>query len=498
MKKIELSKPLYNLSDTELLNKSIAIEGEKDFGRFIRRRIPLFMDGYRYASYAVAERWGVDIYFFEAGHEQVKPCYILNSVNTKAAEVWLKKMKEDPDFAQNLIDEVKNLVVTEKSFARSIPQGELSAEEAEEYLMKYLGWWVDFFEVAYLWFCVENMKEQFDIEIKENWKGSDEELKIFLEDVYRQMELPISSVEQRDLLKLAVLNGDNLETALVEHCEKYKHLSLRDIDDEYFDIEYYRSRVKSIQDPIEYQKQKDLLESADLEISEASELLKKTDIPEILKKKIEFVRWFMYLRTESIDNMTLVNKSFKSVLNSIVDKLNLPVDFVLHMTFEEIASSLKTGMLSVEKELILNRLNNGYAYLIAPNASYLVTGNDVDILHQLVIPKGNEEKVTELKGQVAFKGKVSGIARVILDRRHAGDLREGEILVTTMTTPDFVPAMKLSAGIITNEGGVLCHAAIMSREFKKPCIIGTKIATDAIKTGQKVTIDADKGIIILE
>lgn len=498
MKKIELSKPLYNLLDTELLEKDVALVKKEDFGRFIRRRIPLFMDGYRYAAYGVAKRWAVDICFFEAGHEQVKPCYISNAMNAKGAEAWLKRMNEDPTFTQKLVDEVKNIVVSSKSFAQSIPQRELSTEETEKYLMNHLDWWVNFFEVAFLWFGVENIKEKIDFEIKENWKADEEDLKNFFENVYRPMDLPLSSVEQRDLLKLSILSGDEFESELMAHCEKYKHLSLHNPDDEYFDIEYYRGRAKSLQGLIEYQKQKDLLESADSEISEASELLKRTNLPEILKERVEFVRWFMYLRTECVDHMMLANSAFKSVLNSLVQKLDLPVEAVLHMTYEEIVSSLRLAKLSVEKELIMERLNNGYAYLIAPNASYLVTGKDVDILHELVIPKRNEDKITELKGQIAFKGKVTGIARVILDRRQSKDLQEGEILVTTMTSPEFVPAMKLSGGIITNEGGILCHAAIMSRELRKPCIIGTKIATDAIKTGQKVTLDADRGVIILE
>lgn len=497
MNKTELSKPLYCL-ESESVEKDVAIAKEENFWRAIRRRIPLFMDGYRYATYAVKKRWGIDVCFFEAGHEQVKPCYISNSMNVKGAEVWLRMMNENPAFAQNLINEVKNIVVSEKKLAQSIPQRELTTEEAETYLMNHLDWWVTFFEVAFLWFCVENIKEKIDAEIKEKWKGSENELTSFFEDVYRPMDLPVSSVEQRDLLKLSVLSDDKFESALVTHCEKYKHLSLHNPDDEYFDLEYYRGRVKSLKDPNEYQKQKDLLESADQEIIEANELLKNAVLPDVLKERVEFVRWFMYLRTECVDHMMLVNSAFKSVLNALVKKLDLPVEAVLHMTYEEIISSLAQGKLSVKKELIMERLNNGYAYLIAPNASYLVTGKDVDILHELVIPKGNEEKITELKGQTAFKGKVSGIARVILDRRQSKDLQEGEILVTTMTSPEFVPAMKLSAGIITNEGGILCHAAIMSRELRKPCIIGTKTATDAIKTGQRVTLDADMGTITIE
>jgi pyruvate,water dikinase len=64
-----------------------------------------------------------------------------------------------------------------------------------------------------------------------------------------------------------------------------------------------------------------------------------------------------------------------------------------------------------------------------------------------------------------------------------------------MTSPDYVPAMKRAKAIITDEGGLLSHAAIMSREFGKPCIIGTKIATKILKDGMMVEVDADKGIV---
>ena len=64
-----------------------------------------------------------------------------------------------------------------------------------------------------------------------------------------------------------------------------------------------------------------------------------------------------------------------------------------------------------------------------------------------------------------------------------------------MTSPDFVPAMKISLGIITDEGGILCHAAIMSRELRKPCIIGTKIATQILHDGDLVEVDADHGVV---
>jgi phosphoenolpyruvate synthase/pyruvate phosphate dikinase len=69
-------------------------------------------------------------------------------------------------------------------------------------------------------------------------------------------------------------------------------------------------------------------------------------------------------------------------------------------------------------------------------------------------------------------------------------LLQGNILVCPMTLPDYVPAMKKARAIITNEGGITCHAAIISRELKIPCIVGTKIATQVLKDGDRVEVDA--------
>ncbi len=77
-------------------------------------------------------------------------------------------------------------------------------------------------------------------------------------------------------------------------------------------------------------------------------------------------------------------------------------------------------------------------------------------------------------------------------RRQIGDYH---ILVAPMTTPDFVPLMKRAGAIITDEGGLLCHASIVARELKKPCIVGTKIATQVLKDEDLVEVDATKGIV---
>lgn len=101
-----------------------------------------------------------------------------------------------------------------------------------------------------------------------------------------------------------------------------------------------------------------------------------------------------------------------------------------------------------------------------------------------------------IKGTVAFKARpITGIVRLVLSPKDINRFKPGEILVTPMTQPDFLPAMRLSKAIVTDEGGVTCHAAIVSRELKIPCVIGTKIATKALRDGDIIEVDSNSGSI---
>lgn len=113
-----------------------------------------------------------------------------------------------------------------------------------------------------------------------------------------------------------------------------------------------------------------------------------------------------------------------------------------------------------------------------------------------------DEKITDInikliKGKVAYSGFAKGFVRKIMGRDQIHLFKKGEILVSPMTTPDYLPAMKKASSFVTDEGGILCHAAIVARELKKPCIVGTKFATQILKDGDLVEVDADKGIVTI-
>jgi pyruvate,water dikinase len=99
------------------------------------------------------------------------------------------------------------------------------------------------------------------------------------------------------------------------------------------------------------------------------------------------------------------------------------------------------------------------------------------------------------RGLGAAPGIGKGKVKILAGPKEIGRMEKGEVLVTDMTTPDFVPAMKKATAIVTNSGGMTCHAAIVSREMGIPCIVGTKNATTILHEGQFVTVDASRGIV---
>ena len=105
------------------------------------------------------------------------------------------------------------------------------------------------------------------------------------------------------------------------------------------------------------------------------------------------------------------------------------------------------------------------------------------------------EDIRELEGQVACLGKAKGYAKIINSVAEMKKMRKGDILFSIATNPDIVQVMKLAAAIVTDQGGITSHAAIVSRELGTPCVIGTKIGTKVFKDGDLVEVDANKGVV---
>ena len=148
-------------------------------------------------------------------------------------------------------------------------------------------------------------------------------------------------------------------------------------------------------------------------------------------------------------------------------------------------------------------------YGVPQDVEWSIVGDDIYILQSRPIttigsPRSTKEPSSGgsgkiiIQGQGASPGIASGKVVIVKDIKDAGKVKEGDILVTKMTNPDMVPAMRRVAAIVTDEGGMTCHAAIVSRELGTPAVVGTRSATAVLKPGQMITVDGKAGTVILE
>jgi pyruvate,water dikinase len=170
-------------------------------------------------------------------------------------------------------------------------------------------------------------------------------------------------------------------------------------------------------------------------------------------------------------------------------KMNLELQEVLNLTHEEI-TSFPEKMPLVED--IKERVKE-FGSISVDGKRIIMQGKVLEDYKQKL--EKEEYNVDEIKGSPAFIGKVTGPARIVRNKTMLHKVQAGDVLVAVMTFPDFVPAMEKAVAFVTNEGGILCHAAIVSREMQKPCVVGTSIATKVFKDGEMIEVDAEKGIV---
>ncbi|MBI4453273.1 hypothetical protein HY636_01390 [Candidatus Woesearchaeota archaeon] len=208
--------------------------------------------------------------------------------------------------------------------------------------------------------------------------------------------------------------------------------------------------------------------------------------PELLEKLLpEFQDARIY--SESVYSRT--EQFFRSLAMSIAIKENYDKEIITCLTQQELETYIETGTLPNEN--VLRERFEASAILFENGETKLFTGSEfVELENKFFQCTGDE-----IKGIVAFKGKVIGKCRIIHDPFKKHDFDEGDILITGMTRPEFTPFMKKAGAIVTDAGGLLCHVAITAREMKIPCIVGTEKATRIFKEGDIVEVDAENGII---
>jgi len=241
-------------------------------------------------------------------------------------------------------------------------------------------------------------------------------------------------------------------------------------------------------------------------IYEKENAISKSELIRFLKELeagypwFEAMWWFFQMDESKIKNFNLESLEKVRVLTDTLcngsDTVIRKSLIKIYPKLEELSSLLTTqeifsGKLPLKEEL----LKRDRGYFFANNK--LLIGKSRSEIEKIFKIKFKIKKFDSaiLQGDIAQKGVARGTVRRVMGHRQIAEFKKGEILVSSMTIPDFLPAMKKAAAIVTNEGGVLCHAAILARELQIPCITGTRFATHVLRDGDYIEVDANNGTI---
>ena len=184
-------------------------------------------------------------------------------------------------------------------------------------------------------------------------------------------------------------------------------------------------------------------------------------------------------------------KFMRFMAKQISKKTGYDQKIILYTDRLEMDEYFRNG--NLPNKSILKKRYAKSALLCVNGEGDLFTEKQVDNIDKIITNASGDNGI--INGNSAYPGKAKGVVRVVTDPKKAGVFNKGDILVTGMTRPEFLHLVKKSAAFITDAGGMLSHAAISARELKKPCVVGTLVATKVFKNGDKIEVDAKKGII---
>lgn len=290
----------------------------------------------------------------------------------------------------------------------------------------------------------------------------------------------------REALGLAAVarRPDNeQEAALREHAAAYAYIPMYDYDYAPYTLQYFKDRLQGI-DRDEAAK---TLERVQCDKDAFEVLVSDNRFDDFERLQLRTLHMLVNHKDERSHYRSIESFRGRVLYEEIGRRISTSLGELMFMLDEEIMAALG-GALPAP---VVERAKK-HCLTYECGRVHIYTGADMDEFLTQHLAKPAQEQV---RGTGVSAGVVRGKVRIVKTIRDLDAIQDGDILVTSMTRPDYIAAMKKAAAFVTDEGGILCHAAIVSRELKKPCVVGTRVATQVLKDGDLVEVDADSGVV---
>lgn len=438
--------------------------------------------------------------------------YASDETEEEFVEPFSDAFKKDPNFFQRFAQREEEILADAERYTTSLREEELASLPtadlimhlrmfSERYLASFAPAWVR--PDAYLEKQVRSLLES-ELQL------SPEAAERVLEDIatplhpnllYTNEPLALLRVAKhiRDFHGSLHASLPIVDELLEHHREQYGWMkNPLGMDLVSFTIEDYRARV----DHLLRQNVDELLAQAERVRFEREEhyrrFLERYQPSAMLRTLTQALRAFIWLRTRTTEiSDALFFTARQRLFAVIAERAELSSSEVVSLSTDELIDLLRGNRVAFLREVIEER-NAAYAIVRVEERNRMFRGPEAASLiqeAQKVSSFAEDEGEDALVGRCASPGSVQGIARVIQVYEDIFQIQVGDILLATMTLPEYAAGMEKAAAFVTDEGGVTCHAAIIAREMGKPCVIGTERATRFFRSGDVIVVEAGKGIV---
>jgi phosphoenolpyruvate synthase/pyruvate phosphate dikinase len=462
---------------------------------------------------AIAWNYGFGRMFFDRYHAVIpstlvyydgkKTDYFVDAKDLDEFNKQLDKNLQNTEFVHSMIPEAKEFVEEKYMFVKDIIKDapQLSNPRLAMLYTQFSKHHSEYYTRMWMVFRIcERIVDKIEAMLKLSGK---DELKI--KELSRIFSTPLKpndvTNERIDMLQLALrkakkeINEEELRKELEIHAEKYRHIPMFDFDHEPFAFEHFASEFEKIKDA-ETESNK-ITESFEKRNSEFEKALSELQPNSELNNLIVMLKKAVLLRDYRDMIRQKLNLSVQEFYTVIGARVGLNVEEVALLTNKEIEEYLNASS-NFPREEIKNRKT---AFLLfqddnAENTKVeILSGRSAkDKAEQLKLYK-SIEIATKIQGIAANTKRTGGIAKIVHTNLDFDKIKDGDIIVASMTRQDFVPHMRKASGIVTNEGGITCHAAIIARELGLPCIVGAENATLHISDGDFIFLDGESGSV---
>jgi len=410
----------------------------------------------------------------------------------------------DRNFTKQIFDEIDGFVVDQKAFSERVLKDNLSEASNQELIMLMAGHRLSIRHTLVL-FATSSTGSTYRVEQKikdilERKLGDDPRVQEYFMALTTPAELDETMIERIDFAELAAKTGVS-DDDLMDYGYRYPALFMNTYNEEEV-LSFLQARLEEYRSSDKLQHEGEVIKESLWQIQDKHVEIEKIFDNEELTYLGSIIQRAALGRYRLKHVWSGAEFSHLRLLREVASRLEVSFDDMMAAyRYTDVEAFLRDGVRLSEQEIKARR--RGVVIHWIDGELNFLSGEEGLKYAQDLIAVGNEasNELKEVKGQVASRGNVQGKARVVFVEdlkqfvKDSEDFKEGEILVTTMTSPIMIPIIAKAVGIVTDEGGIASHAAVSAREFKIPCVVGTKNGTKVFKTGGEIELNAEQGVV---